>query len=247
MGVLCELSDGGRIMKNSEIVFKAQDNHVWEVRQKPEPASQFVPQWWKNLPIYSNKERKFSLDPHPTVTVKRCAPVLDSLTSGYIIPLWTDIWVTQQNGFPLVKWQSSVNVFETWSLEQSSFFEIPEGYNKSVFKYLHGWTIKTPKNWSCLFTQPFGYSNQPIKSLTGIVDTDNYDGEVNAPFVIKEGFEGIIEKGTPMVQVIPIKRNNWVSQFTKKEPDEHALDIEKLWTKILGSYARNIRTPKSYK
>lgn len=230
-----------------KIIFKAQNEYVWEVHEKPKPSSNFLPEWWKKLPIYSNDEHKFNLNPHPTVTVKRCGPMLDTLTTGYIIPLWTDVFVKQENDFPYVQWLNSTEVFNTWSLEQSSNFEVPENFNKLPFKFLHGWTIKTPKGWSCMFTHPFGYPNSPFRTITGIVDTDVYDVDINVPFFIKNGFEGIVEKGTPMVQIIPFKRQNWVAEYEQKAPNEHKYDVEKLWTKMVGSYSRHIRVPKSYK
>ena len=155
--------------------------------------------------------------------------------------------VTQTGGFPQIQWTTSENVLEMWPEEQVSGFEIPEGYDRFVYKYIHGWTIKTPPGWSCLIAHPFGYSNIPIKTIPGIVDTDVLETEINTPFFIKKDFEGIIEKGTPMFQIIPIKRDNWESEFTLERLNQQFFNVEKLKTKIVSSYSRHIRVPKSYK
>ena len=60
-------------MKNNKITFRAQNEHVWEVREKPISASKLIPDWWKNMAPYSNKENKLELSPQSKVTVKKCA------------------------------------------------------------------------------------------------------------------------------------------------------------------------------
>jgi hypothetical protein len=228
------------------IDFVAQNDHVWNVRPKPYPAIKGLPKWWKETPAYSNPENKFNLDPYSTVTVKRCVPTLDMLGAGYYVPLWADLFVTQENNFPLIKWTTSTAVVNSWSDSQSADFKIIDGYSKPFFKNLHGWTIKTPPGWSCIFMHPVAYPNAPFYTIPGIVDTDVYDGEINVPFAIKDSFEGIIEKNTPMFQIIPFKRDQWESQFSVKKQDEHFFDNEKLYSKINRAYFSLIKHKKTY-
>jgi hypothetical protein len=112
---------------------------------------------------------------------------------------------------------------------------------------LHGWVIKTPPGWSCLITHPISYPDLPFKVITGIVDTDRLDTDINTPIVFKKGFEGIIEKGTPMFQMIPLKRSNWESEVIKGDPKTFEYASEVLKTKIVSSYGKHLRTPKVYK
>jgi hypothetical protein len=236
-----------KFKNKNKIIFRAQSEHVWEVRQKPYPASKGLPNWWKEMPPYSSHDNKLRLDPHSTVTVKKCAPTLDAISAGYIVPLWADVMISQQNGFPYAQWTTSENVFDTWHVQQVSSYEIPDGFSSTIFKYLHGWTIKTPPGWSCLITHPIAYSNLPIRAISGIVDTDNLETDINTPILIKNNFEGIIKKGTPMFQVIPIKKENWESDFVLEKPNQLYFNAEKLKTTIISSYSRTLRIPKSYK
>ena len=229
------------------IKFLAQDQHVWNVREKPYPAAKNLPTWWKDMPAYGNLEKKFTLSPYPTVTVKRCIPTLDLLTSGYYVPLWSDILIEQREDRPFVQWGSSIPVLELWPESQINSFKIIDGYSKHVFKNLHGWTIKTPPGWSCLFVHPVAYPDLPFYSIPGIVDTDVYDGEINVPFTIKDNFEGIIEKGTPMFQVIPFKREEWKSEFDVKAENEHFFDNEKIYSKIHRAYKNLLTDKKIYR
>ena len=237
-------------MKENIIKFKASSEHVMNVRERPVPASSFLPEWWKNMPSYSNSENKFDLDSWPTVTVKKCFPMLDAITSGYIVPLWADLLVSENidsNSKAKIKWLTDEAVVDAWYEKQSSSYDYPENYSKIVFKYMHGWNIKTPPGWSCLITHPIGYNNLPIQTLTGVVDTDVLDTPINSPFLVKTGFEGVIEKGTPMFQVIPFKRQDWKAEYEIQDINENWMNIERLKTKIVSSYGRHIRSPKKYR
>lgn len=229
------------------IKFLAQDEHTWKVKDKPIPAVKKLPQWWKDMPVYGGGETKFNLSPAPNVTVKRCIPTLDAFAAGYYITLWADCLVNQNDNNPEIRWNTVQDVFGIWSTNQISTFEFENGYSPFAFKYLHGWTIKTPPGWSSLITHPIAYQNLPFKTVSGIVDTDVYDGEINSPIILKENFTGIIEKGTPMFQVIPFKREIWQSEFDFKKPNQHFFELEKLKTKIVRSYQTLIKDKKIYR
>ena len=236
-------------MKKNKILFEAFDPYIYNVGIKPYPAIKGMPDWWKNIPKYANPET-FSLHT-PVVTVKACAPTIDMLGAGYIIPLWGDFLVQKNKNEKLtVTTQTTkdyILAMESWHPEQSSDYEVPDGFNKQVFKYHHGWKIKTPPGWSTLFIHPEGYQNLPIRSIGGIVDTDILDTEINCPFFIKDGFSGIIKKGTPMIQAIPFKREDWYAEYSvAKDPDEYYYNTEKIKTKFYGYYS-SIRRKNKYK
>jgi hypothetical protein len=233
-------------MKKNIIKFTSSSDHVFEVRERPQPAAKYIPDWWKQIPKYTEPQNKLELIPKANVTVKQCAPVLDIFSSGYIIPLWSDIVVNQSPDGVTINWATELPVMDSWSISQSSLFKPPVGFDKIAFKYLHGWNIKTPPGWSCLFIHPVAYQDLPIRSISGIVDTDILDGLINCPFFIQKGFEGIIEKGTPMVQVIPFKRDSWESKIEKEHNSKHFFNHEKISTKIYGYYS-SLRERKNYK
>lgn len=229
-----------------KITFSAIDDHTWEVKEKPRPASEFMPDWWKQMAPFSGE--KFDLNPYPNVTAKKCFPLLDGITAGYIVPLWADIFVTRNSdGTPFVKWAVATPVLDAWNHDASAGYEIPDGFSKTVFKNLHHWIIKTPKNYSCLITHPIGFPNLPFRTLTGVVDTDKLKTDANAPLVIKDEFEGIIPRGTPMFQVIPFCRENWNASYEKEKTNEYFFNVEKLASRVLSSYGRELRVKKEYK
>ena len=233
-------------MKTNKIIFKAQNEHVWHVRERPFPAIKKLPDWWRQMSPYYNLDNSIDLTRESIPTVKKCFPTLDAIGAGYIVPLWADLLV-QKDKMPQLTWSTDLPVLERWDSFQVSNYEIPEGFSSSVYKYLHGWTIKTPPGWSCFISHPIGYQNLPFRSISGVVDTDLLDTDINTPFVVKKDFEGVIEKGTPMFQIIPFKREKWESDFILQKPNEHFFNSEKLKTKILSAYGRHVRSNKSYK
>ena len=230
-----------------KIKFIAADDHCYNVRSRPVPASKMLPDWWKSMSPFAGSDKSFNFHGAPNSSVKKCIPTLDALNSGYVYTLWSDVIVENVDGEPLVQWNVAEPVFSTWEREQVSGYEIPKGFSETVFKYHHGWNPKTPRGWSLLFSQPFGYSNTPFQVLPGIVDTDSLRTGVYMPMVIEKGFEGVIRKGTPMFQITPIKREFWISSFGSKTARQSFFDSEKLHSTMVSSYAKNHWSRKSYR
>lgn len=248
-----------------KIIFEAR-TPVTQAFPQPEPASKAIPQWWKDLPHYLWGKNEFSMQAylkdkrseHPTGTgvpnvgIKRCLPVLDGLTAGYIIKSHCDIEFAYREGIDRSVAQepffsSSIWPVSRWSKDQFSGYDIPEGYSDQVYKWSGNWIIKTPPGYSTLFVHPVGYNSLPFKTLTGIVDTDKLETDVNPPFIIKKDFQGIIEAETPIVQIIPFKREEWEMEITEVSELDQRIRMERLVKKIVSSYGRHFRAPKSYK
>ena len=70
----------------------------------------------------------------PNVTSKKCFPLLDGLTSGYIFTLWTDIIVESKEGIPFIKALTHETPTEEWPREQLSSFQPPDGFFPKAFK-----------------------------------------------------------------------------------------------------------------
>ena len=68
------------------------------------------------------------------------------------------------------------------------------------------------------------------------------------PIYIKEGFEGIVEKGTPMFQIIPFKRSNWDSEFSFLQDGDFEIRIDRdVKATIVNNYIKNFWEKKNYK
>lgn len=217
------------------------------VEDFPSPATKYVPNWWKKMEPYVDGKLKIH-GKNSSATGKKCMPMFDAITCGYIIPLWTDIMVVKTNDSHSVSWKTNESVFGVHDTRQSDGVENPKYFSSAAFKYNNPWVIKTPPGWSTLITHPMGYHDLPFRMISGVVDTDKYPQDINPVFWFRQDFEGIIEKGTPMVQIIPIKRSSWESKFSSMSSEQHMYNQEKnISTTIVNNYIKNIWQKKEYK
>lgn len=64
-----------------------------------EKASNFFPQWWRNLDNQYEQYVPRNDMTIPTSTMKRCSGVIDLYRKGFIMPLWSDVKIeTSSNG-----------------------------------------------------------------------------------------------------------------------------------------------------
>src|SRR4029077_2309009 len=66
-----------------------------------------------------------------------------------------------------------------------------------------------------LVTHPINRADLPFVSLTGLIDADLYrDNYINFPARWRDpDFRGVLPKGTPVAQCVPIKREAWTARF----------------------------------
>lgn len=213
--------------------------------EQPKPASRLVPDWYKNTQSYINSERKPIGNGTTSATIKRCIPVFDAITAGYIIESPADVFVSIKDGMQWFEW-SDFGLISFHPIEQAP--EHPAQKPYSYPKWMNPWSITTPKGYSTLFVQPF-HRESVFTILPGIVDTDQYNPPVNFPFVINDpAFEGLIPKGTPIAQVIPFKRDSWTMGLgDKKELEAQNKVTKKLQSKFFDRYKTMFWSKKEYK
>lgn len=200
----------------------------------PIPSSRLVPEWYRTMPGSRNNIE----------TVKKCIPFLDALTSGYMITLDADVyWNEETKKFHS---ESPIDMQSDHDISQIQDVEIDDRFDTQPHKWINHWEIKTPKGYSCLFIHPLDRLDLPFYSITGIVDTDKHPLVINFPFLFKKGFSGVIPKGTPIIQVIPFKRDNWKSEISDDKPYDRDEIEYKAQNPPFGWYKRNWWTKKSY-
>jgi hypothetical protein len=212
----------------------------------PKPAVKEVPDWYKNTPEYTGNQGKKVIDPNSTThTIKKCMPVFDAITAGYILYTQVDVQVSQEDGMPYYSWadQSAISFHP---VVQASLH--PANKEVAYPKWNSPYGISTPPGYSVLFTQPF-HRESVFTILDGIVDTDTYKAPVNFPFVLNDTkWEGMIPAGTPIAQVIPFKRESWKHKIgSDKERQEQEKINRKLKTLFFNSYKRQFWSRKEYK
>lgn len=233
-------------MKTKKIEFLSP--YVGYGLKEPYPSLKNIPEAYKKL------QKMFEVKGKKEKTIKACIPFLDSLTCGYIIPFPVDIKVryNKEGLFFEGPDEFPQEFIEDFTITNHPNYQVPPNLRDdkrtfdAMFKFRNIWTIKTPKNTSCLFTQPFN-RNAPFKIIDGIVDTDSYLLRVNFPFY----WTGEIDKeytlcaGDPMALVFPFERDNWKMDIKKEKEDSKSV----LWLRkhFLDNYKRTFWKKKSYK
>lgn len=177
-----------------------------------------MPEWYKDSPIFiKNKhdndivdngeffEKNNGLSSRQTNhTIKKCMPVFDTLSAGYILKIPSDIVVYQSKVNPSDEEYKTHFAWTRLGAVDSHDIQQVEGYphlgvhTNGLPKFLNPWIIKTPPGYSCLFTTPM-HRGVPFTIMPGIVDTDTFEHPVNFPFEMNEkGFEGTLKAGTPI-------------------------------------------------
>jgi hypothetical protein len=111
------------------------------------------------------------------------------------------------------------------------------------------WTVRTSPGWSCLFTPAINRHDGRLQVLSGIVDTDTYHAPVNFPFLVT-AVDGVytLEKGTPLVQVLPFRRSDLFARGSVRvETAEEAGSRERIHRNTNageGWYRRNARAAR---
>jgi hypothetical protein len=236
------------------INFRARDKTQFQIQPKPYPAIKQLPEWFtKSSPhygsnIFPDDGKLHFRNRDANTTYKKCVPLLDSLSAGYIIPLWADVMIEQDGKGAQIYWKTFNSVFELHG-QSSKQIPAPVGYDQVVYKLSNCWIPQTPKGYSCLIISPLGYNNLPFHAIPAIVDTDSSTLELVFPMWVKTGFEGIVEKGTPMIQVIPFKRDDWNSTFDYYEDGEYKSVIEErnFNSTMIGHYLKNHHSKKKFK
>jgi hypothetical protein len=104
--------------------------------------------------------------------------------------------------------RSPLDFHDNNQVRGSPFFED----DQVLLKFNCFWTIELPRGFSLFVTHPINRIDLPFHTLTGVVDSDLYrDNFINFPARwMDPQFSGVLGKGTPVAQCIPIRREDWV-------------------------------------
>jgi hypothetical protein len=172
---------------------------------EPVHAKTVMPDWFKRLPAIDKSHLTAS---NNGLTIKRCMPFLDALTTGWIIPVGATVRLEIRDGGRTVDagWELDKVMVSNHGMHQVAGNPLEPRPPCKMHNY---WTIKTPPGWSCLFVPPLNRNNPVIEIVSGIVDTDTYQSLINFPFFATAP-DGVytLERGSPLVQVIPFRRES---------------------------------------
>ena len=212
------------------------------------PAKNFVPDWYKNSKKWNgiNSDKEINSIPLDA-GFKICVPFLDSLISGYIIPLAQDIAIKQTEGGPSITFNSEAGTpIEMRLTGLNGLLPTPKGSSDVHFAWQTSVCFKIPKGYSALLTHPLNRFDLPFITASGVIDGEYSVPPGNIPVFISSTFEGIIPAGTPIVQILLFKTENWDSLNDKAIIEESLNNNKKAKSMSYGWYKKNMWKKKSY-
>jgi len=227
----------------------------------PEPTSLNIPKWFKELK-HTRQLR----------TVKGCIPFLETLTAGYILKTPQELHLEfnvknendQQDIFTRYAYQDNSHDIQRLFLNlnsKESQSHPPEqlgpecpfhSKNKNLpfIKILNPFAIRTPPGYSCLFVPPLNNCDDRFSIISGIVDTDSFNEEINFPIIINGDkyptLDTVVKIGTPYVQIIPFKRDNWKMQVNELKSNK-IIDRLSMLKTFLHNYKTYFWSKKKWK
>lgn len=239
-------------MENENNLFFIPSGHK-EYLIEPEPSYKKIPQWYRDLGKHYNSNNLEDLNPvndrggdGSNVSTKLCLPFQDAMSLGYMYCLEDDLTVElDKDGKPSLSWSKPFMMVDK---RPNVDLAIPSDVHPLHFGIKMQWFYETPEDYSLLFTMPINRPDLPFWTPSGIVDSDIWGLPAFLPLFIKRNFEGVIPMGTPIAQMIPIKREPWnlVIDDSEDTLEKHELKSENRRSHITAHYRKFAWRKKQY-
>jgi hypothetical protein len=216
---------------------------------RPIPAVLGIPDWFKTMPAKAFSDVMQA----EQMTVKKCPPFIDAMTFGFLIPLVTDLHVENETftwhldlpGGAITSYaRSPLDFHDNNQVVGTPLFD----EDSFIVKFNNFWTIETPPGYSLLVTHPVNRYDLPFTTLTGLVDADLFkDYFINFPAQWRDPkFQGVLPRGTPVAQCLPVKRDLWTGRFGTIAGDaiSRLQETAAATTDDHDVYRRQFRAPK---
>lgn len=222
--------------------------------EPPQPATKFVPDWYRKQRGSINDEETLPKG-FATATVKKCMPVFDLMTAGYMLTMPCDVYLDSTDpekltwSIPASIKQFQADMFSSHEKQQYDEYPIDRStQHETLFRVMPFWYIKTEPGYSAMFVNPIHRETSPLTAIPALVDSDKFITEGHLSFIVDKGFKGVIKRGTPIVQVIPFKRDDWESEVVSIEQSTSELSNQRLRLRsvFVNGYKNLFRSKKTY-
>jgi hypothetical protein len=215
----------------------------------PITSNKITPDWYRKMKVGTHYG-SFTTD--NILTAKNCPAIQDIVTTGFIIPIWANLYFKTEyatNGNKIMQyWDITSRVNANDSVEefinhhpseQTEGMDINRNINNDTLKLKLPYYFDIPDGYNILYTDPFYHFRKDIRCLSGIVEGDKW-GYVNLLFeILKDNFE--IKAGSPLVHALIYKR----------EDEKLILDINKgtdeEYAKVRDDFIELFTTRKTYR
>jgi hypothetical protein len=188
-------------VKPGVIRFTPVDNRLMESPPTVNSVSQ-PPQWFKQIGKHQGSLRK-------------CAGTIDFLSAGVTLPAWTNFrfrpdggggWETGADEFSPEAGIASISGFAYGSTGECPMTSVRKLETGQYPKIVNPWRMETAPGWSTMILPVYWEPNENYTVVPAVVHTDFYH-LANVVLNITTDRAFGIKHGTPLVQLVPFKRN----------------------------------------
>jgi hypothetical protein len=234
----------------------------------PSPTQSVIPQWYKDADRFAkmpNGEyykapkdicpfpKEGTTDDYGKIpTWKACPAILDAFLTGYVLKTPCDIEFFK-NSQEIIDVKISDPKYKDFVTKRPPMpmFEHPKGFYQHHFAWYPDWEVSLPEGYSALFMTPINRFDLPFLNTSGIIDSDKVSIPGTFPFFVVEGGEGLIPAGTPYMQILPFKRENWKQEIhiqQEKEIYDKMVENMKFYRQPDGGiYKNKVWSKRDYK
>jgi hypothetical protein len=166
-------------------------------------------------------------------TVQNCPGIVDYLKTGYILPAWSDMSFRMINGE--MKFDGALETPELhYSIHRFNQFKGMTHNQKPEMGLFHKvsspWWIKTSPGVSVLITNPYWGRNKSFTSVSAVVHPDvtpihlkwffEFNHSIEDSPEIYDQTKQVVLKDTPLMLIIPFKRNSFHHEINFLSPNE---------------------------
>lgn len=154
-------------------------------------------------------------------SIRKCAGTIDFLAAGVTLPAWTNFrfrpdaqggWETGGDDFSPPAGISNISGFGYESTGECPMTSVRKIETGQYPKIVNPWRFETAPGWSTLILPVYWEPNENYSVVPAIVHTDFYH-LANVVLNITTDSAFGIRQGTPLVQLIPFKRNSDFEQI----------------------------------
>lgn len=191
----------------------------------PQKGNKFLPEWYKKNKFINHYESHHNFYKGKEIAgAKNCPAIQDIITTGFVIPLWANFYFTTlDNGEYVYEFTISNATGESIDIHvnnhgenQTHGLDLEKTSDGMILKLMLPYWFQVPEGYNLLFTDPFYHFRKDIRCLSGVVEGDKW-GTIQVVFeILKPEFH--IEAGTPLIHVIPYRRETL--NFTSRNGEE---------------------------
>lgn len=197
-----------------------------------ESAQKYIPEWWKKLPSSYELKNPSTLK-DTALTIKKCPGVVDLFTTGFIMPLWTDLVMVLTPEQNMFNYEFAARS-PYWFIDLNEHRQYLNAFENKFLqaKITSPWCVKEKDGVQFTLLEPTWMMDDPnaVTIVPGILDF-KYQNNINVNVFLKMSATGTrvdLKAGSPLAHFIPLSdkkvevKNHLVSEQEYKNLNDAA-------------------------